>query len=381
VSGKKSDNSRYWNSKKLKEFNKRAINNVKALNLTAINSVKNSKGSIGMSLYFMLVVMAEVIIVIGVAAAITYLTDLVFDITINMHPILLLLLFSLAIGVAFAAVLRSIFVDPIERLSEAMNEVASGDFDTRIETKSRINEIQDIYSNFNLMASELGSTEILQTDFISNVSHEIKTPINAIEGYTMLLQDSQCTAEEQAQYIDKILFNTKRLSELVGNILLLSKIENQAIETKVVKFRVDEQIRQSIMLLEPKWAEKDIEFDVELEHVECIGNSGLLMHVWNNLIGNAVKFSPDGGTVAINLEKQEDSVRFIVEDCGPGITEEEEKHLFDKFYQGDSSHKQEGNGLGLALVKRILDQCEGTITAENREGGGCRFTVSLSVNR
>ncbi len=363
----------------VKEMNAKALANVKMLNLTALRSGEKNKGGIGMSLSFVLIVMAETLLVIGIAAVGTFLLEWGFNINLNIHPLLLLILFSLALGVAFSFVLKAIFINPIEQLGKAMNEVASGHFETRLETKSNINEIQEIYSNFNLMTKALGSTEVLQTDFVSNVSHEIKTPVNAIEGYTMLLQDRQCTEEEREQYVEKILFNTRRLSELVGNILLLSKIENQAIETKIVHFRVDEQIRQSIMLLEPKWEPRCIDFDVELDEVECLGNSTLLLHVWNNLIGNAVKFSPEGGVVRIRLAGTDGVVLFTVEDDGPGITEEEQQHLFDKFYQGDSSHKQEGNGLGLALVRRILDLCGGEISAENRSEGGCRFTVSLPL--
>lgn len=374
-----SEKAGIFSLKGVKGLNSRAASNIRSLNLTAFSRRNLKKSGINMSLYFMLVVMIETLLVIATAAGITFLLDRFFHVTLDISPILLLLLFSLALGIAFAAVMRTIFIEPIEQLSHAMNNVADGEFSTRLETKSIINEIQEIYDNFNLMTGDLASTEILQTDFISNVSHEIKTPITAIEGYTMLLQDSQCTQEEQSQYIEKILFNTKRLSELVGNILLLSRIENQSIETKNSKFRVDEQIRQSIMLLEPQWAEKDIEFDVELEKVECIGNRSLLIHVWNNLIGNAVKFSPEHASVTVFLREQDNAVQFIVEDNGPGISEEERKHIFDKFYQGDSSHRQEGNGLGLALVKRILDQCGGSIATENRDCGGCRFTVSLPI--
>ena len=230
---------------------------------------------------------------------------------------------------------------------------------------------------FNMMTKELKNTEVLQTDFVSNVSHEFKTPINAIEGYTTLLQGCDNLDETQQEYIEKILFNTNRLSTLVGNILLLSKIENQSIQTSRSKFRLDEQIRQSIVALEPAWEKKNIEFDVEMESIEYLGNESLFHHVWDNLIGNAIKFSPCGGLVVIRLEKDGKNILFVIEDNGPGLSEEAKKHLFDKFYQADSSHKQEGNGLGLALVKRILTIADGDIVAENKKDGGCRFSVHL----
>ena len=228
------------------------------------------------------------------------------------------------------------------------------------------------------MTHELATTEILQTDFVSNVSHEFKTPINAIEGYATLLQGFDgMTKDEQSECIDKIMFNTKRLSELDGNILLQSKTENQAIDANKKNYRLDEQIRKALLVYETEWTKKDIEFDVDMEDMEYFGNEKLLYHVWYNLIGNAIKFSPNCGTVGIRLYSKDASVIFEITDNGPGLSREAQKHMFDKFYQGDSSHKQEGNGLGLALVKRILTIEKGQITAENIPEGGCRFTVTL----
>ena len=288
-----------------------------------------------------------------------------------------LLVVSLVIGFLVTSLLSKLFFDPIKRLRKAMEQVAEGDFSVRLEDKSSSREIMEIYSGFNLMAKELGATEILQTDFVSNVSHEFKTPINAIEGYTTLLQSDNLD-EEQKQYVEKILFNTRRLSSLVGSILLLSKIENQSIQTNRTRYRLDEQIRQSIVALEPAWEKKEIEFDVDMDRVEYVGDESMMRHVWDNLIGNAIKFDPPCGMVRIRLSQAGEKITFTIEDCGPGLTEEAKKHLFDKFYQADSSHKEEGNGLGLALVKRILAISGGEITAENLDGGGCRFTVILT---
>ena len=270
------------------------------------------------------------------------------------------------------------YFGPVLKLEKAMQQVAEGDFSVRLKTGKHLKEIQDIYSNFNLMVQELEATEILQTDFVSNVSHEFKTPISAIEGYATLLQDSDMPiSEEQEQYIDKILFNTGRLSHLAGNILLLSKIEHQAIQTRQNWYRLDEQIRQSIVMLEPKWSEREIEFDVDMVDVEYLGNENLICHVWDNLLSNAIKFSPCGGTIYIRMMPEGEKIRFSIENEGPQIREDSMKHIFDKFYQCDSSHKQEGNGLGLALVKQILNLCKGTISVENIPGRGCRFTVIL----
>jgi len=283
----------------------------------------------------------------------------------------------LLVGILVTSQLSKFFFDPIKKLRKAMDQVAEGDFSVRLEETSSSKEIMEIYTGFNLMAHGLSTTEILQTDFVSNVSHEFKTPINAIEGYSTLLQGDDNLNPDQQAYVEKIFYNTKRLSSLVGSILLLSKLENQQIPTNRSLYRLDEQIRQSIVGLESAWEPKNIEFDVELDRVEYLGNEAMMRHVWDNLISNAIKFSPDDGLVRIKLTKKLRKIIFTVEDSGPGLSEEVQKHIFDKFFQGDSSHKQEGNGLGLALVKRVLSIENGEIRAENLPESGCGFTVTL----
>ena len=330
-----------------------------------------------LQLYFMLIVMAEIAISVVVAVILGVFLNLVAKGNILLPLTVWQVLLSLLIGASISALLGKWFFGPITQLSDAMKKVADGDFSVRLIADKGIREIEDIYANFNLMAKDLGATEILQTDFVSNVSHEFKTPINAIEGYATLLQGDENLSPEMEQYVEKILFNTKRLSGLVGNILLLSKVDNQVIQSRVSTFRLDEQIRQSVVLLEPKWEEKDLEFDVDLERVEYTGDESMLMHVWNNIIGNAIKFDPPGGYVGIKMKQRDGEITVTVEDSGPGVDEEAKKHIFDRFYQADSSHKEEGNGLGLALVKRIVDANKGRVTVENRIAGGCRFTVVL----
>lgn len=319
----------------------------------------------------------ELILCIWIAIGLTELLKKYLHIESVFLLMLDVLVVSLIIGIGVTGMLSHLFFDPIKNLGNAMKTVAGGDFSVRLDTDIRAKEIREIYSGFNLMTHELAATEILQTDFVSNVSHEFKTPINAIEGYTTLLQGCENLDDDQKQYVEKILFNTQRLSSLVGNILLLSKIENQVIQTNQTKFSLDEQIRQSIVALEPAWAAKDIEFDVDMDNVEYLGNENLLRHIWDNLIGNAIKFDPQCGLVRIRLREDNNAVVFTVEDSGPGISEEAKKHIFDKFYQADSSHKDEGNGLGLALVKRILTIIGGEISAENLSSGGCAFIVTL----
>jgi len=324
-----------------------------------------------------IVVTLEMLVCVLVAYGIDVLLNNVFSIGWHVPLEVELLGTCLLIGILVTGLLSRYFFNPIKKLRKAMDKVAEGDFSVRLEEKSTSKEIMEIYTGFNLMANELSSTEILQTDFVSNVSHEFKTPISAIEGYSTLLQGGDNLDSDQKEYVEKILVNTQRLSSLVGSILLLSKLENQQIPTNRRSYRLDEQIRQSIVTLETAWVQKDIDLDVELEQESYLGNEQMVRHVWDNLISNAIKFSPQGGSVKLSLLKKGAELIFTIEDQGPGLTEEAQKHIFDKFYQADSSHKQEGNGLGLALVKRILTLEKGEIAAENIPGGGCRFRVTL----
>jgi signal transduction histidine kinase len=288
-----------------------------------------------------------------------------------------MLLVSVVLGTSATAFLSAKILSPVTRLNRAMERVAAGDFSVRLESTSIIEDVRATYQNFNTMVQELNATEMLQSDFISSVSHEFKTPLAAIEGYAALLQDPTLPEAERAEYVERILFSTRRLTELTGNVLLLSKVDNQAIPVQTESFRLDEQIRQALLLLEPKWQEKDIGFDVELEPICWRGIQPLMLHVWTNLIGNAVKFVSHGGSVALCLTKEPDGPVFTVSDDGPGIAPETLPHIFDRFYQGDTSHRSEGSGLGLALVRRILDFCGGTVSVESAPGAGSRFTVTL----
>ncbi len=320
-----------------------------------------------------MLVMFSILSAFGIAQFMEWL----FSFSTHIPLFLQLNLYALIIGTIAARFLSKIIFEPITKLREAMRKVADGELNTVLETKSTSIEIQELYAGFNLMTQELSSTEMLQSDFVSSVSHEIKTPINAIEGYTTLLQSTDNIDEVENEYIERILFNTRRLSTTVSNILLLSKLENQTISTHRVPFSLDEQIRQSILALENAWTEKEIEFDVVMDEITYLGNESLMHHVWDNLIGNAIKFSPQKGVITIRLYQKDKQILFTVEDEGPGFSEDVRNRLFDKFYQEDSSHKQEGNGLGLALVKRILTISKGSITAENKEERGCKFTVIL----
>lgn len=313
----------------------------------------------------------------ALALAVVWLLNRRFGVWLGIPYMLRVLLISILSGAAIAVGLSKIFVSPMMKLGDAMRKVAGGDFTVRLDCTSKIRDVREVYGSFNTMVKELGNTETLQTDFVSNVSHEFKTPINAIEGYASLLQDSQLTDEQKNAYIDKIIFNTRRLSDLVGNILLLSKVNNQTISLKASTFRLDEQVRQSILALESKWEKKEIEFDIDLDEIEHTGYENLLSHVWLNLIDNAVKFSPQNGQIRIRLKQLAGSVTFSIWDNGLPIPEADIDRIFNKFYQGDNSHVSEGNGLGLALVRKIVAAAHGTINVTSSEDAGTEFVVAL----
>lgn len=313
----------------------------------------------------------------ALALAIVWLLNRKFGVWLGMPYTIRVLLICILSGAAIAVGLSKIFVSPMMKLGDAMRKVAGGDFTVRLDCTSKIRDVREVYGSFNTMVKELGNTETLQTDFVSNVSHEFKTPINAIEGYASLLQDSQLTDEQKNAYIDKIIFNTRRLSDLVGNILLLSKVNNQTISLKASTFRLDEQVRQSILALESKWEKKEIEFDIDLDEIEYTGYENLLSHVWLNLIDNAVKFSPQNGQIRIRLKQLDGSVTFSIWDNGLPIPEADIDRIFNKFYQGDNSHASEGNGLGLALVRKIVAAAHGTINVTSSEDAGTEFVVAL----
>lgn len=269
---------------------------------------------------------------------------------------------------------------PMVKLSSASKEIAKGNYNVTVEDSSRLEEVQTTFRNFNAMVRQLDSVTTLSNDFVANVSHEFKTPLTAIEGYAMLLQDQTLPEAEREEYVEKILLNTHRLTTLVGNVLTLSKIESSQIAPQYTEFRLDEQIRQAVVLLEPEWSKREIVIDAELAEIRIDSCESLLLHVWSNLLSNAVKFSTVGGKIFLHLQEQKECVVFVIRDEGCGISQEAQTHIFDKFYQADPSHKSEGNGLGLAMVKRIVDRLDGVIEVESEEGKGALFRVILPKN-
>ena len=267
--------------------------------------------------------------------------------------------------------------NPLNQINKALKKIANGDYSVKLEYDGQIEEFADFFKNFNNMAKELNSVEMIRNDFIADVSHEFKTPLSSVTGYVTLLQDPELTEEERKEYIQKVFFNIDKLNDLTNNILRISKIENQTYLDPPVSFRLDEQIREAIVILEAKWSRKNIELDIDLPEAEYFGQKSLLFQVWVNLISTAIKFSNEGGCVSIHLKKDGSSYKVFISDDGIGMTQETMKHIFEKFYQGDTSRQAQGNGLGLALCKEILNRCGGKIFVTSKPGKGSVFMVQL----
>lgn len=293
--------------------------------------------------------------------------------------ILAFYVFSFIIATVLTLYISRYILSPVEHLSDASKKVAHGDFTVQIPLDSDSDELNVTISNFNSMVRELRSIETLRDDFIANVSHEFKTPLSAIEGYAMLLQEKNLGDKEREECARKILQSTARLNDLTGNILLLSKLDNQNYPQENTTFSLDEQIRQAILMFESVWTKKQIDIDCDMPDVSFVGPQSLLNHVWINLIGNAVKFvKGDGsGRIIVRLTPNEKNVVVTVADNGIGMDDKTIAHIFEKFYQGDTSRRSSGNGLGLALCKKIVESLHGTITAKGAPGEGSVFTVVL----
>jgi len=283
---------------------------------------------------------------------------------------------------AIDAVRRKISVErPAKRIIDAANKLMQGDFTVRIRTRGMLEsdgEFEEISKCFNRMAEELSGTETLRSDFIANVSHELKTPLAVIQNYGKLLSSPFLPERERLEYAKAVSEAAKRLAELVTNILKLNKLENQQLSLMCEEYDLGEQLCECLLAFENVWEEKSIEIETDIEeNVKINADREMLSLVWNNLFSNAFKFTEKDGKVTLLLKATTDYAEVTVKDTGCGISAEVGRHIFDKFYQGDTSHASAGNGLGLALVKRIIDITQSDISVESKLGEGTAFTVRV----
>lgn len=294
------------------------------------------------------------------------------------------IIFFLAAVMTLADYLRRKYTieKSVERILNATNKIAAGDFSVRLDithSPSRYNQFDYIMDNLNMMAAELSRTEVLHTDFISNLSHEIKTPLSVIQNYATSLQNSKLDEETRIKYAETLSESAKRLTVLVTNILKLNKLENQALTPEKEKINLTDMLAETIFSFEELIEKKQIKLACDLEeNVSIVSTPSYLEIVWNNLISNAIKFTDEGGQITIGLKSADKAVTVTVSDSGCGISEETGKHIFEKFYQGDTSHAAEGNGLGLALVKKVIDKIGGKISVESELGVGTTFLIVLN---
>jgi signal transduction histidine kinase len=272
---------------------------------------------------------------------------------------------------------------PLQNLSRAFQKIAAGDFSVRLaprRKKPKKDYIDIMFDDFNTMARELSSIEMMKTDFISNVSHEIKTPLSIIAGYAQRLAQEDLSEAERRDCVDTIIGATGKLSTLVTNVLRLNKLENAGLITLSEPYDLGEEIRLSALGFEELWEQKNISFEADLdEGVFIAHDKAMTQIVWNNLFSNAVKFTSPGGGISVSLRARNGFAEIIFADSGCGMDAETQKRIFDKFYQGDTSHACEGNGLGLALVKKIIETAGGSVAVQSAPDNGAKFTVRLPL--
>lgn len=284
---------------------------------------------------------------------------------------------SVVFGTMLSMVVSKRVLKPLNDLIAATREIAKGNLDVKVNPSISIGEIGELISSFNNMTTELSSIELFRNDFINNFSHEFKTPIVSIRGFAKRLLDDHLSEAQRKEFATIIVSESDRLTKMSSNVLLLTKYENQEMVTEKSTFSLDEQLRNCLLLFEKEWSEKNLDLQLDLTPINYYGDQEMLSQVWTNLIANAVKFSHPAGSLEIRCYPDGSAVKVKIADSGIGMDDETCRHIFEKFYQGDSAHASLGNGLGLSIVKRILDLCGGQITVKSKKDVGTTFTVKL----
>ncbi|MBE6644045.1 MAG: HAMP domain-containing histidine kinase [Ruminococcaceae bacterium] len=284
---------------------------------------------------------------------------------------------SIVVGLSLSFILARIIFKPLNKIVDGMERLAEGDFSTRIEL-GKYEELKKIEKTFNTLATELEKTEILRSDFVNDFSHELKTPIVSINGLISLMKNENLTEEKRNQYLAVMEQEANRLTQMTSNALYLSKIETQSILTNKESYNISEQIRTCLLLLERKWTAKNLTPVLELDEYTVSANQDMMTQVWLNLLDNAIKFSETNKDLLICAKRNEKEISVSITNYGTEIKESEYNAIFNKFYQSDKSRSTEGNGIGLSIVKHIVNLHNGKITVESKNGKTA-FTVTLAT--
>ncbi len=282
-------------------------------------------------------------------------------------------------GMGLAVIASRIMLKPIDDLLDGMSKLTNGDYGTRIQY-SGPEAIRRVYNEFNALAQELQNVEILRSDFVNNFSHEFKTPIMSINGLIGLIKNKDLPKEKQVEYLEIIEEETNRLSLMTTNILNMTKLENQALLTDAHRYNVSEQIRVCVLMLEKRWTQKALSLSMDFDEFYINANEDLMKQVWLNILDNAVKFSNDGGEMDINISEKDGNISVSIGNTGPDIAEEDRDKVFNKFYRGKKTNNESGNGIGLSIVKKIIDLHKGSVSFDTSDGKTV-FTVTLPVER
>lgn len=293
---------------------------------------------------------------------------------------LLPMLLSTLVAIPISSVVSKRSAKPLQDMMKATKSISKGDYSVRVE-ESGEGDIYELLHSFNQMTAELGSTEMMRNDFINTFSHEFKTPIVSIRGFAKRLKNENLPLEKREKYLKYIAEESERLSDLASSVLLIARYENQKLVTEQSEYDLDEQIRGCVLRMETLWSAKQLAFEMDLPKLSYTNNVEMMEHVWMNLLSNAIKFSHEGGHIFISAVPTESDIAVTIRDEGIGISPSEISHIFDKFYQADTAHSSVGNGLGLALVYRIVQLSGGTIRVESEAGSGTAFTVTLPTVR
>lgn len=333
--------------------------------------------------FFIFLISSVTMILVGIIVFCLFYFQIIdkpfFSSTIG-NIVFFLAILSIVISTCISPLITHFPLRPIRKIINATNELAKGNFETRIHLEYPM-ELKHLSESFNSMASELENTTLLRNDFINNFSHEFKTPIVSIKGFAKLLKEDDISFEKKQEYLNIIIHEADRLATLSTKVLDLSKIEGQTELHHITTYNLAEQIRLSFLLLENKWSAKNIDFSIELEEINISANEEMLQQVFVNLLDNAIKFTPEGGFIDLSLTAKNAQILFHLKDTGIGMDEQTLSHIFHKFYQADTSHQQEGNGLGMTLVKQIIDLHHGTIQVDSQLGKGTEVTISLPCYR